>query len=401
MMVVFALLVWWLTVSRQLVFRVLAACLAFIPGVLFGVAAVNKYYNYYQTWSAAIADLTGQGVQAPPGQGHGGSAGQVIKLLGNSIYRQYAEQQGATLRVTVHGPASGLTRTTYLYLPPQYFQQSYYRYRFPVIELLHGYPGAPQDWITVLGVNTILAGMLQQGRAKPAVLVMPDVNGGTGISLQCLDQVGGPQDATFLARDLPAFISANLRVWAPGRTWAVAGYSEGGYCAANLGLQYGHAFGYAGVMSGYFVPGLNKLSHPKRQVDPFGGSRRLRRRNTPVDELLDLPPGTLIPHFWIGTGENNKMDLRVAMIFRQQVAIRQPDVVLKTVPGGHQGSTWRILLSPMLSWLTQQLAYNVSLNESRAQKASPPHVAPHAGRLNRPPKHKPRRPLPHRRAAVR
>jgi hypothetical protein len=55
---VFAALVWWLVVAKQLVFRVLAACLAFIPAMLFGVAAVNKYYDYYQNWNSAISDMT-------------------------------------------------------------------------------------------------------------------------------------------------------------------------------------------------------------------------------------------------------------------------------------------------------------------------------------------------------
>ena len=60
---VFGALVWWVIVAKQLVFRILAACLAFIPAMAFGVAAVNKYYDYYQTWHAAISDLTNQGVQ--------------------------------------------------------------------------------------------------------------------------------------------------------------------------------------------------------------------------------------------------------------------------------------------------------------------------------------------------
>ena len=55
---VFAALVWWLMVAKQLVLRVLAACLAFIPAMLFGVAAVNKYYDYYQNWNSAISDMT-------------------------------------------------------------------------------------------------------------------------------------------------------------------------------------------------------------------------------------------------------------------------------------------------------------------------------------------------------
>ena len=72
LIVVFGGLTWWMVVTRQPVFRLLAACLAFIPAMLFGVVAVNKYYGYYQTWSAALADLTGQGGAAgttapPPG----------------------------------------------------------------------------------------------------------------------------------------------------------------------------------------------------------------------------------------------------------------------------------------------------------------------------------------------
>jgi membrane protein YdbS with pleckstrin-like domain len=61
LIVVFAGLMWWLAVAKQLVFRVLAACLAFIPAMLFGVAAVDK--KYYQNWNSAISDMTGQSGQ--------------------------------------------------------------------------------------------------------------------------------------------------------------------------------------------------------------------------------------------------------------------------------------------------------------------------------------------------
>lgn len=38
---------------------------------------------------------------------------------------------------------------------------------------------------------------------QPAVLVMPDANGGQRISLPCLNQVPGSQDLTYLAADVP------------------------------------------------------------------------------------------------------------------------------------------------------------------------------------------------------
>jgi predicted signal transduction protein with EAL and GGDEF domain len=61
LIVLFGVLTGWMVITRQPVFRLLAACLAFIPAMLFGVVAVNKYYGYYQTWGAAVADLSSQG----------------------------------------------------------------------------------------------------------------------------------------------------------------------------------------------------------------------------------------------------------------------------------------------------------------------------------------------------
>jgi hypothetical protein len=64
-----------------------------------------------------------------------------------------------------------------------------------VIELIHGFPGVPGDWITVVGVDVTLKNLIGAGLAKPVVLLMPDASGGRDNSLQCLNQVGGPQDA--------------------------------------------------------------------------------------------------------------------------------------------------------------------------------------------------------------
>lgn len=301
LVVVFGALMWWLIVSRQMVLRIIAACLAFIPAMAFGVAAVNKYYDYYQTWGAAIADVTNQGVPAPTGPVTVSkpSTGSSL-LVGRYVDIALARQQGYILPLKVHGRSSDMTRTVYVFLPPQYFWPGYQRYRFPAIELMPGFPGTPQDWITVLGVNSMLDTLVSQHRARPAVLVMPDANGGRGISLQCLNQVRGPQDANFLARDLPAYIAGGLRVQRPGAGWGIAGYSEGGFCAANLGLQYGRVYSYAGVLSGYFRPVDNQLAKPSRQVNPFGSNRRMKFLNTPLDLLRSLPVGRAIPRFWLG-----------------------------------------------------------------------------------------------------
>ncbi len=378
LIVVFGGLMWWMAVAKQLVFRVLAACLAFIPAMAFGVAAVNKYYDYYQNWNSAIADFTGQSNQAA--EVPTTDAGKGVKFssfLGSAIDQAVAAQFGYTVHLDAPGRISHITRSVYVYLPPQYFQPSYRNYRFPAIELLHGFPGTPEDWITVVGVTAMMQQLISSGQVKPAVLVMPDANGGRAISLQCLNQFHGPQDATYLAEDLPQYIAQKLRVQPPGPAWGIAGYSEGGFCAANLGLKYGNVFGFAGVLSGYFQPSNNQLGNPPRPVNPFGGSVKLRRENTPDDLILSLPPGTKIPQFWLGVGSGDHSDDRNAQIFEQLLQTRQPGVVLKVVPGGgHTMFTWRALMPPLLEWMTPQLAGEVSALQARQARAAERAVTP-------------------------
>src|ERR1700742_1540502 len=103
----------------------------------FGVAAVNKYYDYYQTWNAAISDLTNQGVQAAanvPATGGSKPGVRFGTLLGQSIDTRRAAQAGVTVRLNVRGSLSHIQRRVYVYLPPQYFQSAWQSYRFPVLE---------------------------------------------------------------------------------------------------------------------------------------------------------------------------------------------------------------------------------------------------------------------------
>jgi enterochelin esterase-like enzyme len=327
--------------------------------MLFGVLAVNRYYGYYQTWSAMIADLSDQGVgaasQVPDTNLTSGSRSGTLD--GSRPRLEAAQQQGYLLRLSVTGQRSRITRLVYVYLPPQYFQPAYRAYRFPAIELIHGQPGQPQDWITVMGVTQAFDRLLADKLAQPAVLVMPDANGGQRISLQCLDQVGGPQDLTYLAVDLPAQIARMVRVLPPGAAWGVAGYSEGGFCAANMALRYPHRYGFAGVLSGYFTPDRNQLTGSGRPVSPFGGNRRLQEQNTPLAEIQKLPAAADIPQFWLGAGAADRQAVADTEVFWRDLRLRQDDVPLTLTPGGgHTMTTWRAQIPLLLTWMTRSLA---------------------------------------------
>ena len=368
-MVLFVGCIWWLAAAKQVVFRVLAACLAFVPAMLFGVAAVNKYYDYYQSWGSVVADFTNQAPNvSKPIQIPNLTSTKFSKILGSLVNNASARQQGYTVQLTVTGARTQIKRTVYIYLPPQYFQKQYLNYRFPAIELFPGFPGEPQDWINVMGITSDINTLVNDNLAKPAVLVMPDTEGQLRRDVECLDLPGGIQDATFLAEDVPDYVYQTVRVQPPGAAWGLAGYSEGGFCAANLAIQYRKLFGFAGVMSGYFSPLPVLVGKPAKYEQPFPrDDRALLRANTPMDALALVPDWAFLPKFWIGAGASNREDVLQADAFQQLLLQRQPNAkVMLAAGGGHTMFTWRDLVTPMLEWMTPQLAEEAKLNDESA-----------------------------------
>lgn len=370
LMVAFGALVVWVVLTRQVVFRVLAACLAFIPAMVFGIAAVNKYYDYYQTWGAMFSDLSGQAQSIPHVSAASlkrGAAGSLQQQIASSSNASLDAQFGDLFSTTVTGPGTHITRQVYIYLPPQYFSKAYATYRFPAIELLHGAPGQPATWVNVMNVIPIYLGLLNEHKASPAVLVMPDTDGGLQYSLQCLNDPHGVQDMTFVGKEVPNWAAANLRVQPPSGFWGVAGYSEGGFCAANIGLQYATRFGYVGVESGYFAPDTSQVplggkpTGKPRDVNVFKGNPRLLALNTPQEYIRKIPVGITVPQFFLAAGAEDPGDVAAAEYFRQLLLLRVADVPpVDIVNGaGHQALVWRTALTPVLEWMTSGLATEI------------------------------------------
>jgi len=206
---------------------------------------------------------------------------------------------------------------------------------------------------------------------------MPDTDGSPRYGLQCLNNPGGIQDMTFVARDVPDAIARIARVQPPGRAWGVAGYSEGGYCAANIGLQVPKGYGAVGVLSGYFapirsqVPAGNKPGGRPLTVNVFLGHPGLRLINTPRDYVTRVPVNDELPAFWLAAGAEDTEDVLAAQDFRQVLQTRMVNVPLLVVPGGgHQASVWRAALGPMLGWMTRPLAQAAKQADAATAKAA-------------------------------
>ena len=177
--------------------------------------------------------------------------------------------------------------------------------------MLPGFPGSPADWINVVGITAAYSTLLGDGAAvKPTVLAMPDANGGRRISLQCLDVRHGPQDATFLAHDLPEYLPSILRVQPQGPAWVL------------------RATPRVTTAPPTWPPAADHPAPGERPDPPV----LARRRGKDISGL------------------------RAARQFQRLVLARQPGVQLNVVPGGgHTMATWRALVPSLLEWMTPLL----------------------------------------------
>lgn len=341
--------------------RLGSGALAFTVAAVFGMAVVNRFYDYYQTWGDLYNDMLGHpaGLAALPPSG-----GKKLPPTGENV------KNGLLVNAPLGGPKTGLSRDGLVYLPPEYFQPQYATAKFPVLELLHGSPGKPTDWLTGLHVTETYRNLLANKKAKPAILVMPDINGtaGGGTGSQCLDHPGpgGVQNDTYLSQDVPADVIGKFRAEPVGPHWAVAGFSEGGFCAANLSLRHPQIYGAAAVMSGYFQP------LPERGVDPFGGDAKARLANDPLWLLSRTPPGGRLPAFWLMAGSSDRGDTQEAKLFQSVLISHGQHTPLELVPRArHTFAAWNPALPKLLTWATDRVSSSETSVSSLGDPAAP------------------------------
>jgi len=128
--------------------------------------------------------------------------------------------------------------TAYIYVPPGYDDPRNAARRYPVVYLLHGYPGSAIDWFRGAEVRPVMDALLAEHLVQPMIVVAPDASGGWLHDSEMLNQPGGPQVETYLTRTVVGAIDGRYRTVADRSGRAIGGVSSGGYGALNLGLRH-------------------------------------------------------------------------------------------------------------------------------------------------------------------
>ena len=138
--------------------------------------------------------------------------------------------QGKLTSAPIAAPQSGFTaREARIYLPPAYFADP--QPQLPVLVLLAGQPGTPQDWLTAGKLVHIMDRFAGDHRGLAPVVVVPDATGSQFGDPLCLDSRRGNAD-TYLAKDVPAWVKTHLIVDPDPQSWAI-NHAYGGTARCN------------------------------------------------------------------------------------------------------------------------------------------------------------------------
>lgn len=329
-----AALLWVVARMRHIVVRVLAGLVATALAMTAGMGVVNDYFGYYETWSQLAADFSG-------------NYASFTVHAGDRADR--ASSGGRLEKVTLPGRHSGISRPGLVYLPPQYFQAKYRHVRFPVVELIHGTPGSPTSWVVHLEIVRLADTLIARHLIGPMVLVMPTMSVGRHFE-ECVNAPGALDD-TYITQDVRADVEARFRVSRIPAEWGIAGYSSGGYCAANLAMRHRGSFGAAGIMDGYFRP----------QDGPAAAALHdnvaAEAANDPIRLAAALPAGASpLPAFWMSAGSGDAADLAGARAFAAALHGVERVPLFREPNAGHNFYAWAPALPHLFPWLWAELA---------------------------------------------
>ncbi len=211
-----------------------------------------------------------------------------------------------------------------VYTPPGYDARA--KQKYPVLYLLHGYSDDASAWTAVGRANIILDNLIDQGKARPMIVVMPL---GYGAPEVLAPNSGVFHDPAITHRNFDRFREALLTEVIPRveaeypvindrNSRAIAGLSMGGSESLLTGLNTQDKFGWIGAFS-------------------FGGITDDFEKEFPG---LDAKSAVQLHLLWIACGTDDHL-IDINRKFRVWLASKNIKHVDIETPGAHTWMVWR------------------------------------------------------------
>jgi enterochelin esterase-like enzyme len=262
---------------------------------------------------------------------------------------------GATQRLTMPAPSlHQASRDVRVYLPPSYFRPEAADRRYPVVYLLHGWPGGAGNWFGS-GRAAQTADEMIGGRLIPElILICPDGSRGLlGRSLYINSYDGSSRMADFIVHDVVDWADSTFRTRPGPGGRALVGLSDGGSAAVNLTFQHPDVFGACGSLSGEFR--LEKEAGMGGAIGPEPGATRLLEENSPALYASRMAARLrgLVIYFDCGVSDDPIGDNRDFHALLLRLGVPH---TYREFPGSHSWGYWRTHLRDALVTVTSRMS---------------------------------------------
>lgn len=172
-------------------------------------------------------------------------------------------------------------RPAQIYLPPAALVDD--PPALPLVIMMMGQPGEPDPHF----IAEVLDGYAADHAGLAPIALVIDQLGDPSADPLCLDTVRGNVE-TYVMQDVVPWARANLDVIDAPSFWTVAGYSNGGECAAYFGSKYPEVFGNLLAVSPVEWPGAEHNTDVLRDV--FGGMQAAYDAVKPANIMATKTP---------------------------------------------------------------------------------------------------------------
>ena len=265
--------------------RKIIAGFAIVLAVTSATVGINAWFGLDPT----VADLLGlsvpTGIRLPPATGDSAAGsgsttgdGSTAPLWTHWVPPVGMPSQGKIGSVSIPNTLSGFkARPAQVYLPPAALVAN--APRLPIVIFMMGQPGNPD----VTFAAQILDKLAAKHHGLAPIVIAADQIGNPSDDTLCQNTALFGNSETYITRDVVNWARTHLHVLGDPAHWTVAGYSNGGECAAYFGAKYPQIWGNVLDISGEGYAGSEE---PKVTVNRyFHGNWHAYERTWPVTIL--------------------------------------------------------------------------------------------------------------------
>lgn len=326
-----------------------------VVSILFSLLLINNYYRFYPTLNQVFNINT----ETQLGSSEKEVELQFADLSSKSLDSTSIEgslaslntqpTKGTVYNLNIPGTVSKFkARTAFVYVPAIYNNPT--KINLPVLVLLPGVPGLPENWLGS-GLEATMDAFASHHDGITPIVFMVDDTGTVTNDTECVNSPRGNVE-TYLSVDVPNYIKSHFEVATDPSHWAIGGLSMGGNCAIMLALLHPDVYHYFLDFGGERGP---EIGSKQTTVDTlFGGSEQAWQDHQPAYLLATRTYKGMGGFFALGNQDDLSVTQAASMLSADSKKAGL-ETVYEILNGQHTFNVWQDAFRLSLPWVSNRL----------------------------------------------